>query len=637
MNQRLPRRSHAPVADHRPASFGPWWLKPVGIVFLAIASAVLGAIGLPSLARPRVNTTNEPLAEAEVTRKVVWGPATQETLSPEPEAPSRPRSATDFERPAVPPRLPSTTGAYALSTLIDREIDNALREGRLPSSPASGDAQFFRRVHLDLIGRVPSAEATRIFLADADPTKRSKVVDELLANPEHGRYLARLWADILVKRDPDNTKNLKADPFIEWLARRFNEGAKWDAIVTDLLCAQGEESRSPETFFITANQDNKQPSPPKLAAAVGNLFMGVQIQCAECHRHPYHEKWSQDDFWGMAAFFGQTRFDRGTMAKQKKNGPVTVREVEIPKQTGGKAAKGAKAVPAVPVGLRINVTDPNDPRKVVKVASGRYLESNQAVPNGKAPYRPALAKWLTDRRNPFFARAAVNRYWSHFFARGLINPIEEMQNVDKATHPALLDTLADAFRDSGYDLKFLLRAILNSQTYQRSSRPLSGNETDETLYSHMPVKIMNAWQLVDSLGAVSGQRVRTRTESAKKGVNSAGKSATGTGGDALVRSLDTRELDDEATDFQYGIPQLLKLMNTQLTASSTAVAARIAREHGSDHAAGLEECFLIALTRKPRPDEVQRLSVYIAAKGPSKGYAGVLWALLNSAEFISNH
>jgi hypothetical protein len=160
---------------------------------------------------------------------------------------------------------------------------------------------------------------------------------------------------------------------------------------------------------------------------------------------------------------------------------------------------------------------------------GRYLESNQAVPNGKARYRPALAKWLTDRRNPFFARAAVNRYWSHFFARGLINPIEEMQNVDKATHPALLDTLADAFRDSGYDLKFLLRAILNSQTYQRSSRPLSGNETDETLYSHMPVKIMNAWQLVDS-GGRERSTGANENRSAKKGVNSAGKSATGTGG-----------------------------------------------------------------------------------------------------------
>jgi hypothetical protein len=181
--------------------------------------------------------------------------------------------------------------------------------------------EFFRRVHLDLIGRVPSAEATRIFLADADPTKRSKVVDELLANPEHGRYLARLWADILVKRDPDNTKNLKADPFIEWLARRFNEGRNGTRSSPICCCAQGEESRSPETFFITANQDNKQPSPPKLAAAVGNLFMGVQIQCAECHRHPYHEKWSQDDFWDGRVLRSNTIRSRNNGETKRRTAP----------------------------------------------------------------------------------------------------------------------------------------------------------------------------------------------------------------------------------------------------------------------------------------------------------------------------
>jgi hypothetical protein len=615
------RPTPPPLPPARRTNHLPWWLKPVGVVFLAVASIVLGAVGLPALRRPAAKPHDTPV---EVPKPVQWGPVVAPTPQPDP--------------PAVSPRLPSADGPYALSAVIDREIDRALRDARLPASPASGDGEFFRRVHLDLIGRVPSLEATRAFLADADPMKRSKVVDELLASPEHGQYLARLWADLLVKRDPDNARNIKTGPFIDWLAGRFNAGAKWDAIVTEMVCAEGDEARSPETFFIATNQDNKQPSPAKLTGAVGNLFLGVQIQCAECHRHPYHEKWTQDDFWGIAAFFGQTKFDRGgPLAKAKKAGPVAVREVEAPARPLAKAAAKAKAAPAAPTGLRINVPDPNDPRKVVKVATGRFLESAEPVPKGKAPYRPALARWLTDRKNPYFARAAVNRYWAHFFARGLLDPIEEMQSTDKATHPALLDALAEAFRDSGHDLKFLFRAILNSNAYQRTSRPTAGNEEDETHYARMPVKVMNAWQLVDSLGTVSGDRVRGSVTGPARGFDAAGKSATGTGGDVVVRALDAREVDDAATDFSYGIPQILRLMNTPLTASSAALGAKIAKEHGKDHAAGLEECFLITLTRKPRPEEVQRLSSYVAAKGPEKGYAGVLWALLNSAEFLSNH
>lgn len=596
----------------------PWWAKPAGVLLLAVVSAVLGAVALPALRRPAPKPS-EP--EVETAVPVVWRTAV--AASPEPEEkPSPPAIA--FDRPAVAPRLPSATGVYALSAVIDREIGKALRDAQVPASPTAGDAEFYRRVHLDLIGRIPSAAATREFLATDDPLKRSKVVDELLASPEHGRYLARLWADLLVKRDADTNKNLKTGPFINWLSARLHEGATWDRVVTEMICAEGEEGEKPETFFVAANQDNNQPSPAKLTGAVGNLFLGVQVQCAECHRHPYYEKWSQDDFWGMAAFFGQTRIDRGAGKAAKKGAPGTVREEA--------AAKGAKGAPA---GLRISVPDPNDPRKMVKTASGKFLDSKDAVPAGKGPYRPALARWVTSKDNPYFAKAAVNRFWSHLFARGLIDPIEEMQNATKVTHPELLDALAEGFRDSGHDLRFLFRAICNSETYQRTSRPLTGNEADETKYSRMPVKVMNAWQLVDSLGAVNGTRFKAGLAIAKRVAEA--KSPTGTGGDAVVRGLDTREVDDPATEFTYGIPQVLKLMNTPLTAASANQAARIVREHPDDVAGGLEECFLMTLSRRPRPEEVERLSRYVAARGPEKGYAGVLWALLNSAEFLSNH
>src|SRR5262249_9192182 len=153
-------------------------------------------------------------------------------------------------------------------------------------------------------GRIPSRDRVVAFLEDTDPHKRAKLIDELLASPAFGRHLARIWADMLIKRDFDNNKNLRPQAFVDWLADQINKGTGWDKVVTERITASGAEASSPQTFFVMANQDNKQPSPSKLTGTVGNLFMGIQIQCAECHKHPMTPQWSMDDFWGVAAFFG---------------------------------------------------------------------------------------------------------------------------------------------------------------------------------------------------------------------------------------------------------------------------------------------------------------------------------------------
>jgi hypothetical protein len=393
----------------------------------------------------------------------------------------------------------------------------------------------------------------------------------------------------------------------------------------------------PPTFFIAANQDTNQPSAAKLVGATGNLFMGIQLQCAECHRHPFTAKWDMSDFWGMAAFYGHTRFDRPP--GKKKFAPATVVEVDrLPVlNKKGKIAKGPKAKKGIDIGLAIPIPDPTDPRRTLRIARGRYFESDRPLPAEKVPYRPHLAAWLTSADNRYFSPATVNRWWAHFFARGLVNPIEDMSPENKASHPALLDMLSDEFTSSGHDLRYLIRAICNSKAYQRTSRPLRGNQSDEKLLSRMPVKVMTPYQLLDSLAVVTNTRTLVAPQmkfKGMKGAKFAKKSVTGIGGHPLVRFFDTREYDDDPTELTYGVPQLLRLMNSNLTGSSDAVAVRLARL--GDRPRVIEEMYLLALARRPSPLEVERISSFVGRHSdPVKGYAGALWALLNSAEFIS--
>ncbi len=438
--------------------------KVVAIGLLALGSVAIGAFVLQfrsckaailAVAAKRIEpVAKEANAPAESTpesatlrdvpteqpqRTVVEPVRPAPSASASPAVPSLASGPSSFDVPRVAPRLPSRQGAYALSETIDREIDQALSSGEVPASPVSGDAEFLRRVSLDLTGKVPTRERTVAFLADSDPTKRAKLIDELLESKDHGVFFARIWADLLVKRDFDSNRGLQTDRFINWLAEgRYNENAGWDQIVRDMITASwGEEESTPQTFFILANQDNRQPSPSKLVGAVGNLFMGIQIQCAECHQHPFTARWNQGDFWGMAAFFGHTKANR-TMTKGKPAGPATITEVERQAAPKNKK-KAAKAGPTIQGGLRINVPDPNDPRKTTNVATGKFFESNEKPNAFKVPYRPHLARWLTAPTNRYFAPAAVNRVWAHFFARGLVNPIEDMHDANKpATHPRRL-------------------------------------------------------------------------------------------------------------------------------------------------------------------------------------------------------
>jgi hypothetical protein len=612
--------------------------KGVGLAGICVASMLIGGFVLPSgqpsaalVAEPVVSLSPEPVGPV-ATIPVVSVPVAK----PQAAAPSVRKPHPLDAMQSVAPQLPPGP-AYELAAAIDREIDAALAAAKVPASPPADDAEFLRRVTLDLTGTIPTYDRTITFLLDSDPYKRAKLIDELLASPTYGKLFARQWADLLVKRDFDSNKRLDTEPFVTWMAGKLNQGAGWDGVVRDILTASGKEAETPQALFYLANQDNMQPSPAKLVGATGNLFMGVQIQCAECHVHPTVDKWSQKDFWGMAAFFGHIIADRET----NENGrpmPGTAMIHEVEKQTAprGPAAKktGEKEVKS---GSSIAIPDPTDNKKTVGTAKAKLFEGPTPTTRS-APYRPALATWVTSAQNKYFATNAVNRLWAHLFARGLVHPVEETHDGNKASHPAVLKMLADGFVKNGYDLKFVLRAICNSTAYQRTSRPMPENaEAEEKLFARMPVKVIGAHELLASLVTVTGFRdADPQDRRPMRPMNDNPKRPQGPV--TLTRFFDTREYDDDPTDFPFGVPQVLKLMNTNLTARAGETARRVAQAAGGDRTRVIEDLYLTALTRRPKPAEIERMLSYVAKQvSPQQGYSGVMWALLNSAEFVSNH
>jgi hypothetical protein len=617
--------------------------KLVGVSAICVASALVGGFVLPGgrgAAPDPVETTivaiDAPVApiSAPLLAKAEIPPVRPAIEKPVDPPQARKPHPLDAARNIVP-QLPAGS-AFDLAKAIDREIDAALATAKVPTSPLADDAEFLRRVTLDLSGEIPTYGRTISFLLDNDPHKRAKLIDELLASPTYGKLFARQWADLIIKRDFDSNKRLDTEPFIHWMAGKLNQGAGWDAIVRDILTASGKEETTPELLFYLANQDNNQPSPAKLVGATGNLFMGVQIQCAECHVHPVVDKWSQKDFWGMAAFFAHIVADREKGEKGKPMpGTATVHEVEkkappkpqVTKKTGEKEVKPGGAI-AIP--------DPTDNKKTVGTAKAKLFEGPLPALR-TAPYRPTLASWVASSKDKYFAANAVNRLWAHLFARGLIHPLEDARPGNDPSHPAVLQMLSDGLTKNGYDLKFILRAICNTNAYQRTSRPIPENaEAEEKHFARMPVKVIGAHELLASLITVTGFHENEADRLSGRPMKDNPKRPQGPV--TLTRFFDTREYDDDLTEFPFGVPQILKLMNTNLTARANETARRLAHAAGGDKSRVIEDLYLAALTRRPKPVELERMLTFVSKQdNPQRGYSGVMWALLNSAEFVSNH
>lgn len=486
--------------------------------------------------------------------------------------------------------------AAALASLIDGQVQTRLDSEGLPRASQADDAEFLRRVYLDLHGVIPSAEQAAQFLDCSDPDKRARLIDELLASPRFGEHMADLWRGRLLSLQLND--RFKQEAFTKWLVERFNN-ANWDRITTDLLTATGKLEDNPAVIYMI--EGNFPLKVTDLTDLSSRYFLGVRLNCAQCHDHPF-AAWKQHDYWGMAAFFAQIQTPGRSKAVYK------VGLQDDPKLTMAT--------------LRDTDTIDHFQPRTPTFLGGQALSSD-----ANPVHRAALADWITSPENPFFARAAVNRMWWQFFGRGIVNPVDDMHSGNAPSHPELLDLLSRRFIESGFDLKFLSRAILNSRTYQQTSRPGEDAEQEAKLFARMSIKVLSAEQLYDSLVTILGPPAKSAAIDARQGVrNEFGQFFGG-------------EADTDPTRYERGIPHVLRMMNSSqfAGASVTELASRIA-PRGRPTDESIEQLFLTILSRRPTPSEQQLASEQLqTATTPQSAYRELAWALLMSSEFALNH
>ncbi len=482
--------------------------------------------------------------------------------------------------PFGPPRRvairKSRPPAATLSEKIDRLVQEKLDALGLEPSGRSADADFLRRAYLDVIGLLPTPEETRAFLASRDPQKREKLIDALLRRTEYVDFWTLKWGDILRdSRQLLSEKGMVA--FNAWIRQSVAENKPWDRFARELLLAQGSAYTEG-----AANYYRAATTPQELAETTSQVFLGVRIQCAKCHNHPY-EKWKQSQYYQMAAFFARVRAKPGERPGER---------IVFVSDTG-------------------EVKHPKTQKEVLPCA----LDAAPLPKEYPGDRRLALAEWLTAPQNPFFARCIVNRLWKHFMGRGLVEPVDDLRVTNPPSNEALLDCLAQDFIRHGYDLKYLMRAIMRSQTYQRSSEPTPGNARDTRYYAHFPFKRLGAEQLPDT------------------GVPSYFL-------DLFGRPARNIPCECERSD-EPNLGQVLHLMNSaginaRLSDKSGRVAALI--ESKLPDRRVVEELYLASLARFPTPEESRKaVHILAAAKDRQRGAEDLLWALLNSKEFLFNH
>jgi hypothetical protein len=580
-------------------------LLPFCVAVLAISAAVAAGQDMAAPGKGGMMDKQEMSGKMDKTAKL------------DDSAPAK-KGGFQFVEEVRPPRDPKPATAA-----IDGWVDAGLSRARIPSSPQADDAEFLRRVTLDIIGRIPTAYEASAFFESTDPGKRSRWIDDLLASPSYGEHFATIWRELMLPRD--NAIKDGRDTFSPWLAEQFSRNRGWDRIVTDMLTAEGKLREVPQTGFIMANTDNGEPQPNLLADSTGRLFWGVQLRCAECHDHPF-ARWKQADFWGTAAFFSRTR--KGYSEGKNPNG-WTLTE-SAPEEPAALLTPRTWVPPGV-AGPAI-LAPASAGKSAGKVIQAKYLGGADAGWKDDGPFRERFAQWAASAKNPWFAANAANRLWAKFFTRGLVMPLDGFNGENQPSHPELLAVLSRELVDSGFDLKHVIRCICHSRAYQRSSRVVAGNERDEKWFSHRMVKVMRPEMLYDSL-SVALKPSAPKGGGKGNGIDRA-QPLAGASREEFVRFFGSRPDENEGSTVNQGIPHLLRLMNGTLLNDLEKDGARLSA-NATD---ATDAVYLAAYSRRPTDEERRVVKEFAAAHSDaSKAAAGLLWTLLNSAEFVTNH
>jgi hypothetical protein len=501
---------------------------------------------------------------------------------------TRPQDAVPFTRPAE-------------RNVIDRLVWDKLVKLRIAPSPPADDATFLRRVFIDTIGTLPTADEARAFLSDTTPDKRIRLVAELLRRPEYADYWAQRWSDLL-QVDKDTITPQGAVAMSRWIRGQLERNIPYDQFARSILVSQGSSlGDTPAAFFQV------QDSPEKLARATSQLFLGVRIECAQCHHHPF-ERWDQKDYFALSGFF------TGVERKTDPRGGIKV--------VGG-------------TGTALNHPRTGEPVPVAALGA-----DPASLPPGEDARR-VLAAWVTQPDNPFFARTLVNRLWAHYFGRGLVEPIDDLRATNPASNEPLLNALAEQFVAMRYDLREFTQLLIDSEVYQLSSRLSDSNQLDEQNSSHAPWKPLPAEVLLDAVSQATG--VPEEFNGWPKGYraiqvwdNKLPSHFLEVFGRPSRQTVCACERGTEPS-----IAQALHLMNSPDTMKKLQDPQGRVRQLANSRLSPteiLDEFYLASLSRFPTDSEREMmLKVFAEANDRRLAAEDILWTLLNTREFVFNH
>jgi hypothetical protein len=479
------------------------------------------------------------------------------------------------------------------ANFIDDEILKSLAVLRIPPSPRTGDAAFLRRLRLDLTGRLPTPDEVSSFVADRSADKRHKLIDSLLASDDFVEYWTHKLASLYrVRPQPAETAGMRA--FHAWIKDSLRKRTPFDGSAREAITAVGDSHKYGPAYFHRLTNDARGE-----AELVGQVFLGVRLQCANCHNHPL-DRWTQDDYHGLAAIFA--RLERGREVRVGNRGAVTNPRTSEP------------AIPRIP--------------------GERYLDADKDS-------REAFAKWLTAADNPYFARATVNRLWRSMFGRGLVEPADDLRDTNPATHPELLDMLAADFIKHGHDIRHTLRLIARSEAYARGSETQAANKADDRFYSQALRRPLSPEVLADAISDVTGVPEQYGEE--PPGTRAISLIDPGTPSRALdVLGRCSRRDSCESDTAPGGLPAMLHRLNGELM--NRKIASKDGRLHrliaaGKSNEVIIGELYLLAFGRSPTKEE-QRFwkgQTETASKTDRTEFLeDLLWSLLNSREFTTN-
>ncbi len=503
----------------------------------------------------------------------------------------------------IPEDLQYEKPDLSTNNYIDELVHNKLHKLRIHPSELCSDEVFLRRVYLDVVGAVPDVETTAKFLKDSNTNKREIIIDKLLARKEFTDMWVMKFAELLqIRTDDNNGVSYKSTLlYFNWIKDQIANNIPMDQIVRELLTAKGGTFVSPATNYYQIERDNL-----KITENVAQVFMGMRIQCAQCHDHPF-DQWTQDDYYSFASFFSQVGRKRG----------ADPRESIIYNRNSGEINHPIHKKPMPP----------------------KFLGGEMPSIKKGTDRRKVLADWLASPENPFFARNLANIVWSHFFGQGIIEPVDDVRISNPPSNPELLDKLASQFTEYNYDFKKLVRDVCNSRAYQLSTRTNPSNEDDLRNFARTKLRRMRAEVLLDVISQV------TETKNKFQGLPLGARAlqiADGRFSNYFLTTFGraTRETVCSCeVVMEPNMSQALHLLNGDVTNNriNQGKVIQTMLKDGKSPDLIINDLYLRCYSRLPRENEKANLLASIDSENPIEGLTDVFWALLNSKEFIFNH